>query len=209
MPPPVQPSPRQHCIPGSVFGPSSGHRTNESKTGGHPGATSRSTARIGALRLVFCAALGDEMTRPATIMKSFLAIVGVLAVFAAVLVLFASKSAVHEILSSISLLVGCSSLGLSKLIELVEDQKRIANESAKEQREAIINLMAAVRAPSARPLPPIPGLEQFYVVENAVPSGPFRRDQVQALRANGTLAADSWILIESGAHWQRYADVFC
>lgn len=135
-------------------------------------------------------------------MKSFLTIVGVLAVFASVVAFAASKSAVHEILSAISLMIGCTSLGLAKLIELFETH--LERTSAMRKREVEHWERAQPAAPAA--LPPIPGTERWHVAIGAEVKGPLRADEVRALRDKSAIGPESFVISEGWQSWKRLRD---
>ena len=107
-------------------------------------------------------------------MKSFLNVVGMLALLGGILALLMAASAVHEILAGISILVCITSLGLAKVIALGETHLERTSEQRRKEREHWEAARAAARAPAASSLPPLPGTEKWRVEVRGQIQGPPR-----------------------------------
>lgn len=143
-------------------------------------------------------------------MKTFLNVIGALALIASVLVFIGSQSAVHEILAAISLLLGCTCAGLARMIE--------GQDKANTQLALVVKGLAATvqtLQPSSSPAPnaakvapPVPGMERYFISDGTRAVGPYEADKVQALLAKGTITKDTDILKEGMSEWQKLGAVF-
>jgi uncharacterized membrane protein len=81
-------------------------------------------------------------------MKSFLAVVGLLAFVGGLFALFAAKSAIHEILGGVGVLTGVVAVGLSHIISNLEAAAQRAEEIDRRRRGfeiAVTNFLTDAR----------------------------------------------------------------
>lgn len=134
-------------------------------------------------------------------MKSFLNMIGMLALLASVLVLLMAASAVHEILAGISILVCVTSLGFAKLIDLAETHLELTSEQRRKEREHWDSALSVAREPKASPLPPLPGTEKWHVEVRGQIQGPLGIHEIRALRDKGVIDGGAFVFCEGWTQW--------
>ncbi len=143
-------------------------------------------------------------------MKTFLIIVGALALLSSGFVLIDAKSAVHEILAGIFSLTGLMCLGMAKIIG---SQKKTADQLALVVKglSATVQSLQVSPAGSAttagKPVP-VPGKELYFVSDGERGVGPYDFEQLKALVEKGTITRDTYILKQGAQEWQRLDSVF-
>jgi hypothetical protein len=146
-------------------------------------------------------------------MKSFLNVIGALALIGSVLVFFNAKSAVHEIEACMALLLGCTCIGLAKLIEGQESSAKLLTALSKILTDSTHATNAAISSSSHAPfpieaLPPVPGKEKYFVSDGVRAVGPYEVEKIQALAAKGTINKDTYILKQGTKEWLKLGAVF-
>jgi len=143
------------------------------------------------------------VARAAPPMKSFLNVIGMLALLGGILALLMAASAVHEILAGISILVCVTSLGLAKLIDLADTHLERTSEQRRKEREHWEAALGAARAPAASSLPPLPGTEKWHVEVRGQIQGPLGIHEIRALRDKGVIDGDAFVFCEGWTQWLR------
>lgn len=143
-------------------------------------------------------------------MKTFLNVIGILALIGSILVFAGAQSAVHEIEACIALLLSCSCLGFAAVIERLEQNKILLAMIAKSSAERVQNLSASPGSAPAtsQALPPVPGKETYYVSDGLRPVGPYEAEKIKALFEKGTINKETHILQQGSAEWRKLGDVF-
>lgn len=142
-------------------------------------------------------------------MKTFLNVVGILALIGSMLVFAAAKSAVHEIEACIALLLSCSCMGFAAIVEKQEQTNVLLAMIAKSSVETVQGLSSASgSAEAAQPIPPVPGKETYYISDGLRPVGPYQADKIQALFEKGTINKETHILKQGSSEWKKLGDVF-
>lgn len=142
-------------------------------------------------------------------MKTFLNVVGILALIGSMLVFAAAKSAVHEIEACIALLLSCSCMGFAAIVEKLDQNKVLLAMIAKSSAESVQSLSSASGSQgAAQVIPPVPGKETYYISDGMRPVGPYEAEKIQALFEKGTINKETHILKQGGAEWKKLGDVF-
>lgn len=142
-------------------------------------------------------------------MKSFLTIIGMLALLGGLLVAVVSSSAVHEIEAGIAWLIACTSLGLAKVIELQEANGKILAEiKAAQGVSALVNQSAATTSNKSIEMPPVPGTEIYFVAVEGKAAGPHSMESVQGLLSRGKITPETLIYKQGAEKWQPLSEVF-
>lgn len=142
-------------------------------------------------------------------MKTFLNVVGILALIGSVLIFTAAKSAVHEIEACIALLLSCSCMGFAAIVEKLEQDKVLLAMIAKSSAENIHALSSLSTSPSTtQVIPPVPGRETYYISDGTRAMGPYEAEKLQALLGKGTISKETYILRQGSSEWRKLGDVF-
>jgi hypothetical protein len=140
-------------------------------------------------------------------MKTFLNVVGILALIGSMLVFANAQSAVHEIEACIALLLSCSCLGFAAVVERLDQSKNLLAMIAKSSAEGV-QTQASSSGSVSRAIPPVPGKETYYISDGARPLGPYEAEKIQALFDKGTINKETDILKEGSSEWEKLGDIF-
>jgi hypothetical protein len=135
-----------------------------------------------------------------SVVKIFLNVVGILAFLGSALTLTIAASAVHEIETAILLLLACTSLGLSRLIDITETGNK---ERARQTNDLLAVIKQLVPTPTSAP-PTAPAREKYFVLLDDEPTGPLTLDQLTVLFEKGSIAGHTKVAKAGSNTWVEY-----
>jgi len=142
-------------------------------------------------------------------MRIFLGIIGILAMLGGGFSFFLAVSAVQEIVGGIALLIGCTSLGLARVIELLEAAAKKRDAWEKTSREHFSAQPAAAAMEEIKKIPPLPGKERYYLAVGETIGGPHSREVIEGMLNRGTVSQHAtFVLLEGGTKWQKFNEAF-
>lgn len=136
-------------------------------------------------------------------MKTFLNIIGILALLAGGGALLGANSAIHQILGGIGILTAVCAFGFAAVLETWAEVRTATGNQRKLEREHWEKILAA--ANRAKPLPPLPGQELFYVAQGEEVNGPHTRAALCALLRKKAISAETPLLREGSEEWKTVA----
>lgn len=141
-------------------------------------------------------------------MKTFLNVIGILALLGGLFVLVFAQSAVHEIEAGLSWLIACTALGLAKVIEVLE-----SNGKTLAQLKTAIGLPGVSSANTTtggqtNEMPPVPGTETYFVAVEGKAAGPHTMESVQGLLSRGKITPETLIYKQGAEKWQPLSELF-
>jgi hypothetical protein len=140
-------------------------------------------------------------------MKTFLNVVGILAILAALSIMVASKSAVHEIEAGLSVLVSVISFGFASVLTKQTEAQSTLNDLGKVLVRVAHSLETVVdtsQGAASTPPPPVPGKERYFIADaDGKPIGPHDVATLRGLLHRGAVTADAWVIKDGDTEWQK------
>lgn len=135
-------------------------------------------------------------------MKTFVNVVGLLALIGGVILWITERNSAYL---GAGLLPGALCLALGRLIQLAE-QEAVA---AKAHRALEVNFwrLASVHGAQAHSPSAPPTARRWFVANDEEVTGPFTREQLQALQARGVVHDKSQLALEGTQDWKPVAAV--
>lgn len=141
-------------------------------------------------------------------MRTFLNVVGILALFGAIVITVFSKSAVHEIEAAIAILVACTAFGFSKTIEHLSENGKLLSQ-IRDSRAVQASAIPEMQPSSEHRIivPPVPGTESYFIALEGKAAGPHTMKSVYGLLERGKIAPDTLLFKEGANEWKALRDV--